>query len=134
MSVKGVLRQGSISWRILDHLKHVGPGTCSDLAEALSFEVAAIRAKVSGLRKLEPKQVYIDSYQREAVAGILYIRAVYAFGNKPDAKKPKPLTDVEYQRRYRQRKKTVVSSVFDLGRPNDSRRLGPADSRRIFSR
>lgn len=60
------------------------------------------------------KQVYIQSWTMEGI-GRRYPRPVYALGNKPDARKPKPMNNAERQRRARAKLKPpvgVVNSVF----------------------
>ena len=60
------------------------------------------------------KQVYIQSWTMEGI-GRRYPRPVYALGNKPDARKPKPIGQAERCRQYRLRMKppaAVANSVF----------------------
>ena len=105
---------------ILDYLEEFGPTTSLELAEQLGISRSYARACVSYCKKT--KRIYVHSYTRDEMSDRLYPRARYAAGNLPDAKKPKPLPEKEYRKRYRSKKSTFVSSVFNLGTSVEARR------------
>lgn len=62
-------------------------------------EVASLTSTM--VRKLAKKRVYIHSWVRENDYGRDYLRAVYALGDLPDARKPRRLTNAEKCRRWK---------------------------------
>lgn len=100
--------------RILDLLAEHGPMTLRELAHDIGISADLLRCYVGSLRQRRPGVIYIDSYRRDEDGGRLYPRALYALGNKPDAKRPKKLTQSEYNRRAREKAKVRVASVFHL--------------------
>lgn len=95
-------------------------GACGPLTsrEILQFFPASSQQDVAGalgaMRRLATKQVYIHSWVRESDFGKDYLRAVYALGDKPDARKPRKLTNAERCRRWKAKRAIpkVANSVF----------------------
>jgi len=108
--------------RILDLLQMFGPLTRADICEHLQGKhdagnVSAILTRMRKSTPKNPKRIYIMRYIYEAEYGTRrYPRAVYALGDKPCVKKPKPQTK-ENRRRYRAKLKSLstTNSVFNLG-------------------
>lgn len=82
-------------------------------------EVASLISSM--VRRRAAKQVYIYAYVRENDYGRDYLRAVYALGDKPDARKPRKLTNAERCRRWKAKNAIpkAASSVFTW-RPRES--------------
>lgn len=96
--------------------------TSADLAVELDIAENYARVICSILHKR--KQVYIAKYRRtEDDSRRLYPRPVYRFGNRPDVPRPPRLSKAEYKRRWRVAIRSQVTSVFDLGKPINGRRL-----------
>lgn len=82
---------------------------------------ADVSSLVARFTQAVTKTAYIHSWTREPVHGREYLRAVYAVGNLPDARKPRVLTDRERRARYRAKQRVapahtgLVNSVFALG-------------------
>lgn len=94
--------------------------TSRDVAEALGINHNYVRVICSVLHT--SGRIHVTKFCREEVNGRLYPRAVYRLGAGVDAKRPKPLSDAEYNRRYRQRTRGMINSVFALaGKVNDRR-------------
>lgn len=109
---------------ILAHLAEHGPTTRADLCRALGRDRMAVASVVSRLNRdgaTVPKRIYVCGYIHEGDGQRRYPRALYALGNRPDKPKPKPDT-AAVSRRYRERNKGQVTSVFDLARPGRGRR------------
>ena len=104
---------------IRETLAACGPLTSREL---MSFFPDSTQQDIAGLlgsmrKRVAVKQVYVHSWTREADHARDYIRAVYALGNLPDARKPKPMTNAERCRRHKARRAIpkVPNSVFALG-------------------
>lgn len=95
-----------------------------ELSEELGLRFGLVRAKLGYLKT--QGRVHIHSYCRDTENGRLYPRARWALGSGKDAKRPAPLSDAEYNRRYRERTRGLVNSVFELAGNNSNRRVGPA--------
>ena len=102
-------------------IEEYGPLSARELADQLGISCPYGRAIVSYWKKR--KAIYISAYRRDTDGGALYPRGLYAVGNHVDARKPKPLSRLEYSRRHRHNKKMVACSVFTLAIPVDDRRL-----------
>lgn len=96
-------------------LKYTGPLTMREISQFFPNHPfrqtsSAITCMRVGLAK---KQIYIESWTMEGV-GRPYPRAVYALGDKRDAKKPVPPSNAERCREYRDRKRVpqAANSVF----------------------
>jgi hypothetical protein len=77
----------------IERLLRNSPGmTSSELAMHLGIDANNVRSVISRMRrasKREPKRLYIPGYRRLASdSKRSYLRAVYALGDKPDARKP----------------------------------------------
>lgn len=97
---------------IVDLLTEFGPMTMREIADQLKTDVDRIRCFIGSVRQKKPGVIYIHSYRRDEDGGRLYPRALWAAGNRPDAKRPPKLGHQEYNRRARLKKKTVVASIF----------------------
>lgn len=95
--------------------------TSRDVAEALGIKHNYVRVICSVLHT--SGRIHVSGYRREEVNGRLYPRAVYRLGAGVDAKRPKPLSDAEYNRRYRQRTRGMINSVFALAGNVSDRRV-----------
>lgn len=115
--------KNGIKKRVLSIIEQLGPLTSIELAEHANWSTSFGRAAVAYCRSLEPRVLYIKEYIRSEEYGRLYPRAVYALGDLPDAKKPKPLSHSVYNERHRAKKAAQVASVFALAEPVDKRRL-----------
>ena len=100
---------------IRDILRQCGPLTSQELAEFFpGVDHHIVSSNISAMRKsVVTKQLYIKAWTMEGV-GRRYPRPVYDLGDKRDAPKPKPVSQAERCRRYRQRMKPpkVANSVF----------------------
>jgi len=113
---------GSYAHQCLTLLREHGPMTARDLARDIGTDVSNIRATLSRHRSAW----HVSGYQRDVVDGRLYPRAMYRAGPGRNATKPGPLSETEYNRRHRARKRLVVNSVFALGTPVNVMRVGAA--------
>jgi hypothetical protein len=98
-------------------LASVGPLTSREAAEF--FEDSShmnVSAVLSTMRTAARKQVYIIEWARDIVQEREYLRAVYALGDKPDARKPQPLTNAQKLARSRAKYRIPkVNSVWTWG-------------------
>lgn len=108
---------GKLVLAILAALERDGPMTRAAICKAIGVDRLSAASVVSRLcRELptRPKRVYISHYVYDEEGGRTnYPRAVYALGNCPDAKRPKPQPREAIARRYRQRRKFKVASVWE---------------------
>ncbi len=100
-------------------LECCGPLTMREVAEFFpGTDYRRVSCFLTAMRlTVVHKQVYIQSWTMEGI-GRPYPRAIYALGNKPDARKPPPMNNAERQRRARARLKppvAVPNSVWQLG-------------------
>lgn len=78
--------------------------------------ISALLRRLNVVTPRMPKRIYIVRWVHDAIGARRYPRAVYALGDKPDARKPK--SDIKaIRKRYeeRLRKKWSGASVFNLG-------------------
>ena len=98
-------------------LADVGPLTSREVAEF--FPEAShwnVSSALSALRRARNKQVYIKTWRRNLEGNREHIRAVYALGNKPDARRPQAVTNAEKCQRWRKKQRIpTVNSVWALG-------------------
>jgi hypothetical protein len=106
---------------LLDAIKEYGPMTSVQLSEELGVSRSYARACVAYCKR--KKLIYVLRYEREAVDGHLYPRAVYQLGNQPDARRLPRLSKRAYDQRHRDKKQARVASVFALGIPVDAKRV-----------
>lgn len=109
---------GSVTREVLRMLEEDGPMTRAEICKQLGRDKDDIAAVVTRLHKRSPeagKRVYIKDYVYDMEGERYYPRALYALGDKPDAKKPKA-DQLEVKRRYRERHKLryTANSVFNL--------------------
>ena len=109
---------GSVTQEVLRMLEEDGPMTRAEICRQLGRAKDDIAAVVTRLHKRSPeagKRVYIKEYVYDMEGERYYPRALYALGDKPDAKKPKA-DQLEVKRRYRERHKLrfTANSVFNL--------------------
>lgn len=113
---------------VLEALRDVGPMTRAQLADYLEIDKRSFgslfgylmrqcRIDVFGKVTIIPKRVYIIRWVRDDQGARNYPRRVYALGDKPDAKKPPPLTYTQLNQRRYKTCTAAVSSVFQLGEP-----------------
>lgn len=100
---------------IRDILRHCGPLTMRDIAQFYpGVDYHDVAKYIAAMRTcVVTKQLYIQSWTMEGY-GRRYPRPVYALGDKPDARKPKPVSASERAKQYRQRRKVpqAANSVF----------------------
>lgn len=110
---------GETSTKILKIISEYGPMTRQEVCVHLDTDRMYVSAIITRMTKDTPKagkRLYIESYVYDSEGQKRYPRAVYAAGNKPDAKRPKP-DHKETRRRYlaNVRKRMTGNSVFNLG-------------------
>ena len=98
-------------------LENCGPLTMREVAKFFPDEpYYNVGSMISAMRiRLVNKQIYIHSWTRDGI-GRKYLRAVYALGDKRDAKKPPVLSDKERSTARREKKKIpkgLINSVFN---------------------
>lgn len=120
------LIHGELTAMVLSTLADDGPQTLQDLATQLGLPALQIGAVMHRLRQATPKRekrVHILRWEYEQVGQKRYPRALYALGDAPDRKKPRPESrDPEWQRRWREKVKNsrrFVASVFELANVDD---------------
>lgn len=98
-------------------LAQVGPLTAREAAEFFSGPHRTVSAVLSTMRNGAQKQVYICAWTRDNGYGKRYLRAVYDLGDKPDARRPRPITNAEVlaNRRKRRAIPKVANSVWTWG-------------------
>ena len=111
---------GEVTTKIIVALSKFGPMTAIEIAFKTglpSNSINAVLSRMSTDTPRIPKRLYICDWQREIPGQRNILRAVYEIGDKPDAKRPKPLTSLESTRNYRARKRarTRTNSVFNIG-------------------
>jgi hypothetical protein len=103
-------------------LSECGPLTMHEVALFFpSVPYCNVGSAISKMRiGVVTKQIYVHSWTREGV-GRKYLRAVYALGNKRDARKPPVISDKERCQTWRERKRQAKllpnqapTSVFQL--------------------
>lgn len=90
-----------------------GPTTRAELREVTGLSVATILSIVSALRKR--KLIHVAEWERD-ISGRWTV-AAFAFGGKPDAKKPAPRTDAENKRAQRaaRRNNATLHATVGIG-------------------
>jgi hypothetical protein len=100
---------------IRDILEQCGPLTMREICEFFpGVDYHRVSSFITAMRiTVVTKQVYIKGWTMEGL-GRRYPRPIYDLGNRPDARKPKPISNSERGRQYRQSRKLPqgVSSVF----------------------
>ena len=100
-------------------LRECGPMTMRELSKFFpDVPYQNVGSAISAMRiRVGERQIYIHAWTREGV-GRKYLRAVYALGNKRDARKPPVISDKERSQAWRARHKVpqvTVNSVFNWG-------------------
>ena len=113
------VERGAIVKQILQILDEEGPMTRAEICLRLGRPKDEIAAVVSRLHRRSPvsgKRIHIKEYVYDMEGERTYPRAVYAPGDKPDAKRP-VADHKEVKRRYwaRSQLKLKANSVFNLG-------------------
>jgi hypothetical protein len=108
----------SVRRQIVDLLTSEGPMTQREMADQLGIDIDLLRGYIGALRCKKPAVLYVHSYRRDEDGGRLYPRALWAVGNQPDAKRPKPLPKSVYNKRGKDKMKKRVASIFHLGSVN----------------
>lgn len=96
-----------------------GEITASELAEHLGitrYDAHAVLNRMNKRTKAGLKRIHVVRYINDHDGARTYPRAVFAMGDKPDAKKPKA-DQLAVKRRYyaRLKSRTTMNSVFNLG-------------------
>ena len=96
-----------------------GEITAMELAEHLDitrYDAHAVLNRMNKRTKAGLKRIYVVRYIDDHDGARTYPRAVFAIGDKPDAKKPKA-DQLAVKRRYyaRLKSRTTMNSVFNLG-------------------
>ena len=100
-------------------LVQLGEITASELAEHLGitrYDAHAVLNRMNKRTKAGLKRIYVVRYVDDHDGARTYPRAVYALGDKRDAKKP-VADQLAVKRRYyaRLKSRTTMNSVFNLG-------------------
>lgn len=113
----------SVAQRILLYLSEHGPMTTRELADDLGIKLTHVSSRLALMRG---KKVHISGWRRDEDGGRLYVRALWALGPAPavEPRKPKPLGESAYNRRYRDRQKACAPSIWAMAAPTRGRRLG----------
>ena len=112
-------KRGGIVREILRMLEEEGPMTRSEICKRLGRPKDEVVSVVSRLNKRTPvagRRIYVREYVYDMEGERTYPRAVYAIGDKPNAKRPES-DKKEIKRRYwaRSQLKLRANSVFNLG-------------------
>lgn len=116
----------SVRQKIISLLEAQGPMTQREIAEELGIHIDTLRGYIGSLRQRRPGVLYVHSYRRDEDGGRLYPRALWAVGDKPDAKRPPKLSKQVYNKRGKDRMKSRVASVFHLAYVNKTNRVKAA--------
>lgn len=113
------VERGAIVKKIMRLLDEEGPMTRAEICKRLGRPKDEIAAVVSRLNKRSPvagRRIYVREYVYDMEGERTYPRAVYAIGDKPNAKRPES-DKKEIKRRYwaRSQLKLRANSVFNLG-------------------
>lgn len=96
-----------------------GEITAMELAEYLDitrYDAHAVLNRMNKRTKAGLKRIYVVRYIDDHDGARTYPRAVFAIGDKPDAKKPKADQNAVKRRYYaRLKSRTTMNSVFNLG-------------------
>lgn len=99
-------------------LASVGPLTTTEAAEFFpDSSMRNVSAVMSTMRTGVRKQVYIVAWTRDNGHGKEYLRAVYALGDKPDARKPRRISNAESCKRWKAKRAIpkVANSIWNWG-------------------
>jgi hypothetical protein len=111
--------RGTIVSQITEALTVNGPMTRKEICDFIGqhrSKVASVVTRMARETPQRPKRVYIKAYRYEQDEQRRYPRAVYALGNRPDAKKPRPDLRANKNRHVRNKtEKLRMTSVFNMG-------------------
>jgi hypothetical protein len=99
-------------------LTTVGPLTSREVFEFFADTTPQnVSAVISTMRNGAHKQVYVCEWTRNNGYGKTYLRAVYAVGNKPDARKPPRISNAQScaKRRAKRAIPKVANSIWNWG-------------------
>lgn len=102
----------SVRQKILDLLTTYGPMTQREIAYELKLDMEYVRGYIGAIRQKKPRVLYVHSYRRDEDGGRLYPRALWAVGDKPDAKRLPRLSKTQYNKRGKAKMKHQVASIF----------------------
>lgn len=86
---------------LLDRMK-AEPMNNHQMADLLCCSIKCVQKYITELRF--KKMIYIEKYERRTGSYGVY----YMAGNKPDAERPAPLSQIEYNERYKARNARVT--------------------------
>ena len=112
----------SIIYTLLKLIENEPGLNCRELAAQLDIDVHCTCGMLSALKN-KHKLIYISGWRRDEESARLYPRALYSVGQEENAKKPGKLKKTTTNRRHNHKRRSMVTSVFDLGKPRDERRL-----------
>lgn len=121
MNKKKPVLWGVQTQRILDLLEHQGPMTRSEACQILGIDRQSAASIFSRLMRPtkrpedRPKRIHICGYRNDEEGQRRYPRAIYAIGNKPDARRPTADPKAAKRRYWANRKGRLLNSVFALG-------------------
>ena len=112
---------GSTVARVLALIEECGPMSRAEIGDHLGIDRRQLSSVVSRMAKTSPrtpKRLYIARYVYDMEGQRTYPRAVYAIGDKPDARKPAP-DPLGAKRRYNAKVKLrhTANFVFNLALP-----------------
>jgi len=105
---------GATSSAVRATLQSLGPMTMADICREIGVGRDGVSAVVSRMKAAG--EVYIQEYTHDDESGRRYPRAVYAFGEGKDARKPRANKNAVGMRAQKvARTRIQTSSVFNLG-------------------
>lgn len=115
----GTVNRGPRVVATLAAIVEFGEITAMELSEYLDitrYDAHAVLRRMNKRTKAGVKRIYIVRFIDDHDGARKYPRAVYAMGDKPDAKKPKA-DQLRVKREYyaRLKSRTTMNSVFNLG-------------------
>ena len=111
--------------KIIKALTDHGPMTARDLAEEININLRLVQGALGWVRAEHPGTIYIQNWRHEKTASRLNMNAVYALGSKPDVKRPKSMSSSQKCKRWRQKQKFQIASVFHLSHKKYNRVRSP---------
>ena len=111
-------------------LRENGFMTRTELIEATGLPDTAVSQALTRMRRTWatiPRRIHIHSYVTEMDGRRNYPRPVYALGDKPDARKPKPVPMAVSAKKWRSQQKAryALNSVFNMAINPAKRRPSP---------
>lgn len=115
----GALNRGKRVIAAIAAIAEFGEITAMELAEHLGvtrYDAHAVLRRMSKRTKAGVKRIHVVRYIHDHDGSRKYPRAVYAMGDKPNAKRPKA-DQLKVKREYyaRAKSRTTMNSVFNLG-------------------